>query len=618
MAESIDMQSDDGKLFSKTFRPNLFLQFRFVTLSQFQTIMLGLSDDKKTKMKEQYPITYGILECINLDIGYSVFALKYLPFLITWMKNVRSRLNQRIDLDDMLQNGDKYHGQWILDQCQRNGWGDTDEWQKSLNGFVAGWNHVAERVTTDREKQGVIIGQTNKDDEKGGDDRDNDNKANAANEEDDAIGAAIRPKNPFRKFVLLADVCEALTIVKIEGRNKTGIAPSDVPLALAIDSESDDFTQSKMIRFLLQHLVEANNRLLRICYALDEDDNGEKVGLSPRLPTTELSQQRNVDVVNLDEEELTSIIQQCCKPRLKYGEDNQLDLESFNLRLLETRLQKTYIIGRRFLKYDRVISEFAGQHNIPLILSKIKMKNREYFKNTQEVEQNLILLKFAIEQNCEYIDHNMNDDDVKRDDIDEKEEKEKREKESKLRGYKGSMQAIEQTLIALSRMEHYPDPVTNLISEYMKNTLHLYPKDYTAFQQTNLKLQHMDVVWRYLEKLFILCQGNWMEIPNNTMTCYMQFIDEAQKTSIKQFIAAKDINDLWPFLCGFRRFMKDTCKAKLGNPAQNPLYMYLEYVEDIQPDMMDDFPDDIMLSQIGYTYTKAAEEYQQRLHDQQQ
>eukprot|EP01083_Nonionella_stella_P064531 168263_1 len=453
MAESIDMQSDDGKLFSKTFRPNLFLQFRFVTLSQFQTIMLGLSDDKKTKMKEQYPITYGILECINLDIGYSVFALKYLPFLITWMKNVRSRVNQRIDMDDMLQNGDKYNGGWILDQCRSKG-GDTDEWQKSLNGFVAGWNHVAERV-----KQSTIIGQPNKPQDGKEDDGDDNN------DED----------NPFRKFVLLADVCEALTIVKIEGRNKTGIAPSDVPLALAIDSESDDFTQSKMIRFLLQHLVEANNRLLRICYALDEDDNGEKVGLSPRLPTTELSQQRNVDVVNLDEEELTSIIQQCCKPRLKYGEDNQLDLESFNLRLLETRLQKTYIIGRRFLKYDRVISEFAGQHNIPLILSKIKMKNREYFKNTQEVEQNLILLKFAIEQNCEYIDHNMNDDDVKRDDIDEKEEKEKREKESKLRGYKGSMQAIEQTLIALSRMEHYPDPVTNLISEYMKNTLHLYP-----------------------------------------------------------------------------------------------------------------------------------------------
>eukprot|EP00488_Nonionellina_sp_1-RS-2012_P001589 TRINITY_DN257_c0_g1_i1.p1 TRINITY_DN257_c0_g1~~TRINITY_DN257_c0_g1_i1.p1 ORF type:complete len:139 (+),score=36.55 TRINITY_DN257_c0_g1_i1:383-799(+) len=128
MAETLEMKSDDGQLFCKTFRPNLFLQFRFVTLPQFQTIMLGLTEERKQEMKQLFPITYGILECINLDIGYSVFALKYLPYMMTWMKNIKSRLNQRIDMDDIVKNGGTYNGEWVLDQCERNRWGDTDEW----------------------------------------------------------------------------------------------------------------------------------------------------------------------------------------------------------------------------------------------------------------------------------------------------------------------------------------------------------------------------------------------------------------------------------------------------------------------------------------------------------
>eukprot|EP01084_Bolivina_argentea_P147794 258528_1 len=108
-------------------------------------------------MKKMYPITYGVLECINLDIGYSVFALQYLPPMLTWMKNIKSRLNQRINMEDIQQNGDKYNGQWVLDECEKNRWGDSEEWSRSLDGFVSGWNHIAYRVTTDREKQGSII-----------------------------------------------------------------------------------------------------------------------------------------------------------------------------------------------------------------------------------------------------------------------------------------------------------------------------------------------------------------------------------------------------------------------------------------------------------------------------
>ena len=56
---------------------------------------------------------------------------------------------------------------------------------------------------------------------------------------------------------------------------------------------------------------------------------------------------------NIDEEDLTSMIQQCTIPRLKYGQDYKLDVTSFNLKLLENKLRQKYIMNRKFLAFDR-------------------------------------------------------------------------------------------------------------------------------------------------------------------------------------------------------------------------------------------------------------------------
>eukprot|EP01084_Bolivina_argentea_P253098 425038_1 len=534
-------------------------------------------------------------------------------------------------IDDLIKNADKYNAQWILDQCEENQWGDYDEWNQSLNGFIAGWNHIAERVTTDKQKHNTII------DAKTYNDDDEDEKDDIKQEpqrvpmmeylDNDNMDIFIRPKNPFRKFVVLQDTCETLKIWKIEPKIKGEkiIKACDVSLSLALDSEY--FDSSKMIRFIIQHLVEANNRLLRIVYNLSEEDNGERIGLSPRLSTTELSQKHNNDVINIDEEELASIIQQCVKPRLRYGQDNKLTLKSFNLKLLETQLKQKYIIGRKFLKYDRVIFEFAGQHNIPLFINKINMKYRTsqqkstFFDPNPQIEGDLSILEYEIEQNCENINVNAYDYQNNDEKNDEKKQYEKIKSENRTKGYKLAMQSVEQILIAIERLVSYPDPTITSIFDYMKKTLHLSRKDYSPFQPTKLQISHCGKVWRHLEKRYIECQGKWKEIPQ-IMDCYLRFIDKEQKQSIGQFIATNDMDKLWIFLLGYRRFMEEICKTQLSNPQQTKLRLYLQDVDDIDLDMigndMNAFPNNIMLSQIGHAYEYAAEKYQERLNDRKQ
>ena len=189
-----------------------------------------------------------------------------------------------------------------------------------------------------------------------------------------------------------------------------------------------------------------------------------------------------------------------------------------------------------------------------------------------------------------------------------------------MRAYSISMQAVEQTLVSIARESLLPDPSSNLLSDYMKNTLHLYQKDYT-FQQTKLKLQHIDIVWRYLEKLLILCQGKWTSVPNTIMDCYMKSVNDTQNINIKQFIVQQpDLDKLWLFLSAIRRFIKDMCKTELTQTPENKsLYEYLGNAEDIDEDLVYQFCGDydLKLSQIGDAYTKAAEEYQKLLNEQQ-
>ena len=115
-----------------------------------------------------------------------------------------------------------------------------------------------------------------------------------------------------------------------------------------------------MIRKIIQHYVNANNKVLEECHQLQEDDDGTALGLRPPLNSSFIS--RAKDVVDIDEEEFRGIIQECTQQKLKYGDGSPYSL---NLRLLNTRLRERYITGRKIIIETAIEFEFAGQYDIP-------------------------------------------------------------------------------------------------------------------------------------------------------------------------------------------------------------------------------------------------------------
>eukprot|EP01084_Bolivina_argentea_P234532 394838_1 len=128
--------------FIRTYNAHLFLPFRHITISDFRAYVNCNADPTK------YPITCGIIDAMD-QIGLSIFATKFIPSIIIWMKLVHQRLSGRItkkeinELDSNNTNIYKYNADWLLKRCKEENLGDFKKYEKSLIGFVNGWNHIA-------------------------------------------------------------------------------------------------------------------------------------------------------------------------------------------------------------------------------------------------------------------------------------------------------------------------------------------------------------------------------------------------------------------------------------------------------------------------------------------
>eukprot|EP01084_Bolivina_argentea_P278103 474977_1 len=148
--------------------------------------------------------------------------------MITWMKLLRSRLNQRLKLDDILADPDKYSCKWVMDKCKNEGWGDTKVWIDAFNGFVDGWNHLAARVTTDSDLEDVPVDTVKNNDE-------TDEKKNNDNIDRDI---RIARKNQLKKFIKITNVSEPLLIKPIipKSTRRKKLIPIDVPMVYGMDT----------------------------------------------------------------------------------------------------------------------------------------------------------------------------------------------------------------------------------------------------------------------------------------------------------------------------------------------------------------------------------------------
>ena len=219
----VDLRSNDGKTFAKDYLPNIFLPFRLLTLSTFKEKFL-----ERNENKSKYPVTWGILNTIDTAAGYSVFALKHLPAMITWMKLVKQRLNQRLDLDEILKDPEMYSCQWVMDKCVNEKyinlnerWVDIRVWKDAFNGFVKGWNHLAQRVTTDEDHVGLPI----------------------------------------------ANVSQALLIKPLVSGDpqREDVIPADLPIYIGIDTGlNGKLDSSIVIRKIIEHYINVNNEVRQL------------------------------------------------------------------------------------------------------------------------------------------------------------------------------------------------------------------------------------------------------------------------------------------------------------------------------------------------------------------
>ena len=312
------------------------------------------------------------------------------------------------------------------------------------------------------------------------------------------------------------------------------------------------------------------------------------------------------DVVDIDEDAFQRLIQECTEQPAQYGDHSPL---AINFKLLETRLSERYICGRNFIAADPIEFEFIGQSNIPQVLARIdrihainEQRNPERCKYFIKAPSQLLsMIKLNIQRTAAYIKGN----NVK--------------KKKKMNPYSAAKNAVEQVLIAMKHQRDLPRAEYSL-GNYMKDHLHLYPIEYDPFIRTQqLQLKHLESVWRYLEKLQLIEDGTWHEIPECTTEMYKHPIDDDSKTALMQFVTMHDMDDLWQFLMAFRRFLRDTCRTPLSeNPEYANLIEYLGYAVDIDEELVDVFPNAIKLNQAGWAYYHAARNYQQRLREEEQ
>ena len=451
--------------------------------------------------------------------------------------------------------------------------------------------------------------------------------SNDDEEKDESVDFKLQRKNQFKKFVKIAHTCEALPIkpFSAKSRKRENIIPVDVPLIFGMDTGiNGKLDSSIMIRKMIQHFVNANNKVLEECHQLTEDDDPSALGLSPGLDSWFIS--RGGDVVDIDEEEFRGMVQECTQQKLRYGDGSPYSL---NLRLLETMLRERYITGRKLLNEQPIEFEFAGQFNIPQVVTKIDLKHAlldpeqkvKYFGKAEAQILNIVNLN--IEQRAALNFNNLSigqydNDEIQAnaqiDDVEQQQRRNQRQKQRTLDAYANAKNAVEQTLIALERQKNLPKKSLSL-GMYMKDNLHLYPQEYDPFIRIQqLQLMHLESVWRYLEKMQLLQQGTWHEIPQTTMELYKNpIMNEDLKTALNQFITMHDMDALWQFLMAFRRFLRDTCRTPLSTtPHLIDLVDYLAFAEDIDEQLGAVFPDTIKLHQAGWAYYHAARNYQDR------
>eukprot|EP01084_Bolivina_argentea_P302424 522001_1 len=175
------------------------------------------------------------------------------------------------------------------------------------------------------------------------------------------------------------------------------------------------------------------------------------------------------------------------------------------------------------------------------------------------------------------------------------------------------MKSFEQTLIALLRWPALPNRNSS-IYDFMKNNLKLFEDEYHLFNEMKqlLFLKHCESLWKYLNKLYIIKQGKWYQIPKNLLLNYKSEIKNQQiKIKLKQFINQFDPQLFWQFLREWQEFVENRLcdKNKIIKHADQYTLKYFLEKDGLNLKILKKFPQEVKLSQTGDAYHIVAHQY---------
>ncbi|ETO22337.1 hypothetical protein RFI_14863 [Reticulomyxa filosa] len=638
--DRLSLEKDEGKEFLSQYYPHIYLPFQEVTLLQFRSYVM---QDKNNNTA--YPVISGLLKTMALSSGYSVFALRYLPEMINWMKLVHYRFNGRLTREEA---GSKT-AQDVLNRCIEDKWGDINQWITALKGFSTGWNHVVSR-TADSKKQGAAIDEkrpsaildnfslpfnkshpiaakseekkekhsveanysgprkrslfdffkkdetnTSTEDEKGGNEDNLEDMLDVTASEND-----VDDLGWMKRFLVLSN--QPFQLLKTDANNV--VSPQDVPLSLALEcGPNSPLETSKMLRLLLDHLVTVNNSLLENC---SKSQHVEKTAV------TRISNEK--DVVGINEEELSKMIQQCASQKSKYGQAVSLNI---NLELLETQIKEKYIVGRKYLSFDlsEITFELSGEYDMQEVFDLINQKFSEtanqpnYFEkvddnvlltlNTKLLHPDSSIASYALRDNVNPSDYaNLGTN------------------SNKLKVYKTPKEAVEQVLLAIRRQKTVPTG-TDSIGLYMKKILHLHQREYEPFEKTNeLCLKHSKSVWEYLNRMYLMEESKWCQLPKGLLKIYQDPPSDETEQLLGRFVTDNETDAIWSLLLCWKKILETTLSRQaLPKPNEIPLSKFLhgEIKDDDLKKLVLELPIQLQLNHAGIAFQKCASKFEKKI-----
>ena len=501
-----------------------------------------------------------------------------------------------------------------------------------MNSFVNSFNHVARRISNNKKATDQIIRQES-------------NLSYSSNVQSEWNNNGIsspfvdleeKINNDIGGILLGHDLPTTPIEIITPARFNRGIQPSDVPLKLCINYGNDNnklLSTSSLgssglettlptippIHAILRHLVSVNELLLKKCRPNHKYDTIALRNIS-----------RREDCVDIDETEFVKILQNYTQQSLEYGKSSTFTM---NLRLLEAKLYERYIVGKKLIEYDinQLSFTFAGQHNIRNYVDRI---NSKYDKNNdklyfEDCSKSILDSVYEKLQKSSAKKNNNNNSSSMMQQLSEKRiSKNNRgrgrsiKEKNELQLIASTKQGIEQTLIALCyRWPTLPNRNSS-IYDFMKNNLKLFEDEYQLFNEmkSTLFLKHCESLWKYLDKLYIIKQGKWYQIPRTLELNYKNDIkDKNIKLKLKQFVNMVEHELLWEFLREWLDFMeRRLCdKNKVIKYADKyTLKYFLEkdgLKQQLAKKVLDKFPDEIKLSQTGSAYHIVALQYKNQL-----